>query len=536
MARSPGLVDQYGNPIPRAALRDLDQETARVGSLHNRPPFEGHVAWGINPSRLASVLKAADAGNTREWFLLAEEIEEHFTHYASQLAKRRRQVAQLPITVTGADDDDPACAKHAEFVREWLATGVLQSALFDVLDGIGKGFSAHEIIWHQQPGRTWPARLIYRPQRFFEISHEDGETIQLRTEDGMADLRPLKFLLHRHPSKSGNIVRSGITRQIAAVWCYATYTLKDWATFVQAYGLPIRLGKYGPGASEADKRTLWRAVASIAGDTAAMIPESMNLEFVDATDKAAGAVLFEKRMDFLNRETSKIVLGGTAGTEAISGGHAVGQEHRAAEDDVEKFDAGLLNVSVNAQIIRVMIDLTFGPQACYPTINIGRPDETPLAAVVDAIQKLAPFGLRVKASQIRDRLGLAPPDDGDTDVLAARSTPDAKQKPPPPSPEPARMTRLLGNLVLATADADDELMEAMTARLAREAAGALGGMTAVIQAEFDAATDMRDLADRLYRLNLSPDAFAEAMSRGIALAHMAGQASIIDEIRQERRE
>lgn len=535
MARNPGLVDQFGNPIRAADLRDLDQEDARAGSLLGRPAFDGHVAWGINPLRLAAVLKSADAGQTREWFLLAEEIEEHFTHYGAMLAKRRRQVAQLPITVTCADDDDPACVKHAAFVREWLATGVLQTALFDVLDGVGKGFSIHEVIWHQEPGRTWPARLIYRPQRWFEVDHEDGETIRLRTLDGMADLRPLKFLLHRHPSKSGNIVRSGVTRMIAAVWCYATYTLKDWATFVQAYGLPIRLGKYGPGASDADKRVLWRAVSSIAGDVAAMIPESMALEFVDATDKAAGAVLYEKRMDFLNRETSKLVLGGTAGSEAISGGHAVGQEHRAAEDDVEKFDCGLLNGSVNAQLIQPMIALTFGPQPSgrYPTISIGRPDELPLPVVVDAVEKLAPLGLRVKASQLRDRMGLAPPDDDGEDVLAAR--PQAPAEPPQPPLPPQPMTRLLGNLVLAAADANDDVMEALTARLARDAAGALGGLTAAIRAEFDAATDLRDLADRLYRLRLEPAAFTEAMSRGLALAHMAGQASIVDEVRRERR-
>lgn len=532
MALNPGLVDQYGNPIRSTDLRDLDQETARTGSLLGRPPFDGHIAWGITPTRLAGVLRAADAGQTREWFLLAEEIEEHFTHYAGILAKRRRQVAQLPITVTGADDENPECVRHADFVREWLATGTLQAALFDVLDAVGKGFSVHEVIWHQVPGRTWPARLIYRPQRHFEVDQEDGETIRLRTLDGMADLRPLKFLLHRHPSKSGNIVRSGITRMIAAVWCYATYTLKDWATFVQAYGLPIRLGKYGPGASKADRAVLWRAVSSIAGDVAAMIPESMALEFIDATDKAAGAVLYEKRMDFLNRETSKIVLGGTAGTEAINGGHAVGQEHRAAEDDVEKFDAGLLNGSINAQLIRPMIALTFGPQDCYPTISIGRPNELPLTQVVEAVGKLAPLGLRVRASQLRERMGLTAPHADDTDVLAARPAQPAVQQPAPP---PEAMTRgLLGNLVLAAADADDDLIEAMMARLSREAGGALGGLTDAIRAEFAAATDLRDLSARLYRLRLPVEAFTEAMARGLALAHMAGQASIVDEIRQER--
>ena len=368
------LRDQFGTRLPPEQTDALDQEISSVGAVHSRPPFQGHIAWGINPERLGAVIKAADAGNTLDWMILAEEIEELYPHYSSVLAKRRRQVAQLPITVAAADDDNPEYVKHAEFVREWIKTGTLQQAMFDVLDGIGKGFCVHEIVWETAPGRIRPKEFLYRPQRFFELSYIDGSTVWLRTETGFQDLMPHKFLVHTHRSKSGLVARSGVTRMIAFLWCYQTFTLKDWALFVQAYGLPIRVGRYGPEASDGDKKVLWRAVRSIAGDVAAIIPKSMEMEFVTAADRAAGAALYEKRMDWLDRTVSKVVLGGTAGTDAISGGHAVGREHREAEDDVEKFDAGLLGVTVNRQVIPQMIAFTFGPQDEYPTASIGRPN------------------------------------------------------------------------------------------------------------------------------------------------------------------
>lgn len=541
MANPPrrGLLDQYGETIPPEDIARLREETSPAGAIHSRPPFQGHLAWGIDPQRLGAIVRAADAGNSLDWMILAEEIEELFPHYAAVLAKRKRQVAQLPITVTAADDDVPAYVEHAEFVRDWIQTGAMQHALFNVLDAIGKGYSVHEIVWEQRPGRAWPKMLLYRPQRFFELCPLDGQTVRLRTEAGFQELTPHKFLLHTHPSKSGGIMRSGITRMVAFLWAYATFNMKDWALFTQAYGLPVRLGRYGPEASDGDKKTLWRAVSSIAGDVAAIIPKSMEMEFVTQADRGAGASLYERRGDWLNREVSKLVLGGTAGTEAINGGHAVGQEHRAAEADVERYDAGLLNVTFNQQIIPAMIAFTFGPQDEYPLAAIGRPDELPVKDLVEAVANLGSMGLKVKGSEIRNRLNLTRPEDDEDDVVGGPPVPIEKPKIPSPvrrMPESGFSARggWLGTITSRMTQESDDVLDSLTARLAEDAAGALGGMTDIIRAEFDAATDMRDLVTRLHALKLPSKDFAEAMARGMAVAELAGQASLIEELRGKR--
>ena len=534
MAES-GILDQFGKPIPRAVIAALTEEISPVGGQYGRPPYEGHIAWGINPQRLGAILRAADTGSSLEWFLLAEEIEELFPHYASVLGKRKRQVTQLPITVKCADAKNPEYVKHADFVEAWLETKVLQRSLFDIVDAMGKAFSVCEIIWDSKPGSVRPCALKYRPQRFFEFSWEDGLTIWLRTQDGFQTLEPYKFLQHLHPSKSGNTVRSGLTRMVAFLWCYSTFTLKDWALFVQAYGLPIRLGKYGPAASDRDKQTLWQAVRSIAGDVAAIIPDTMQMEFVTSADRAAGSTLYEKRQDWLNREVSKLVLGGTAGTEAIAGGHAVGKEHREGEDDVEKFDAELLNTTIDQQLVIPMIAFTFGPQDAYPTVNIGRPSEVPIADVVTAVADLGGMGLKVKASEIRDRLQLTAPEDGDETIGGVPPAPE----PVPTIPAPARVPAQDGfsqlpwlmPRVSRHSETPDDVVNALTARVARDAAGALHGLTERVRAEMNSATSLHDLASRLHDLKLPRAEFAEAMARGMALANLAGQASVAEEIR-----
>jgi len=555
------IIDQDGHPIPRSALT---KSIAAPSFVSARPPFPQHVAFGMNPFRLATILRAADQGSTLDYAVLAEEIEELYPHYSSVLSKRKRQVSQLPITVKAAEDV-PDGEKHADFVRRWLDTKVLKSALYDVLDAVAKGYSVCEIDWETKPGLVRPREILYRPQRFFEVSWEDGETIWLRTDTGFEPLARHKFVLHQHKFKSGQAVRSGLTRAVAFMWMFSTYTLRDWAIFCQAYGMPVRVGRYGPEASESDKRVLWRAVSAIGGDLAAIIPNSMQVEFIEAKGEK-GAQVYEGRSNWLNYEVSKLVLGGTAGTDAVNGGHAVGQEHRAAEQDVERFDADLLQNTIDRQIIAPMIAFSFGPQEAYPTIEIGRPEEAPLDAVIAGVADLAPFGLTVKAEEIRQRLQLTKPE-GDDEVLRmpampaagaggaagaspATTNPIAKEvlkirANQHPEINPDSLTRALHarrsfgqflTMHAATAAAPAQAdFEALEARIAREATGALAGLADQVRVALQSADSLPDAVQKLQALDLNADEFAEAMARGMALAHLAGQAALLDEISSEAR-
>jgi phage gp29-like protein len=522
-------VDQDGNAADQALLR---AEISAPSSFAARPPFEGNLAFGMSPQRLGAILRAADNANTRDWMILAEEIEELFTHYSSVLGKRKRQVCGLPMTVN-ASEKAPDGERHADFVREWLDMKVLSSAMFNITDAIGKGYCVSEIMWETTPQAFRPAEIRYRKPSYFELSWEDGETLWLRTERGFDTLAPHKFLTHVHRSKSGGPARSSLTRMVAFIWMYSSYTLKDWALFTQAYGMPIRVGKYGPEASDADKRVLWRAVSSIAGDVSAIIPTSMQMEFVERKGNE-GKEIYLGRANWLNYEVSKLVLGSTASTDAISGGHAVGKEHRDVEQDVEDFDTQLIAGSINRQVVQAMIAFTFGPQPGYPELVIGTPKTVPLADIITGVAAGMPYGLRIKADEYRERLQFTKPDDGDEILQAPAADADKPPAPPAPVTNPngggmAGMSFLNRFLTLHSTQVLPEL-DALEERLRREAAGALAGLTDEVRAEFEAAHSMQDLATRLQKLKLDDTAFGDAMSRGMALAHLVGQAAVLDDI------
>jgi phage gp29-like protein len=57
----------------------------------------------------------------------------------------------------------------------------LETALYDILDAVGKGFSATEIIW-DTAGRDWiPRRLMWRDPRWFMFDWISGEELLVRT-------------------------------------------------------------------------------------------------------------------------------------------------------------------------------------------------------------------------------------------------------------------------------------------------------------------------------------------------------------------
>jgi len=524
-AARPTLVDQYGQPLQRELL------TREVGGptlAGVRSPLAGYPADGLTPDRLANILREADQGEPLRYFELAEIIEERDLHYAGVMATRKRSVAQIDITVEAASDDARDVAM-ADMVRDWLKRDELADEMFDILDAIGKGVSFTEIIWDTSAGQWRPNRLEWRDPRWFTFASRDLRTPLLRGGiDGTETAVPLpafKFITTQIKAKSGLPIRSGLARLAVWSWMFKAYTQRDWAIFTQTYGQPVRLGKFHEGATKEDKATLFRAVANIAGDCAAIIPSSMEMEFVEAKNVTAGSELYERRADWLDRQVSKAVLGQTTTTDAISGGHAVSQEHRQVQEDIETADCKSVSAVLNRDLIRAWIDLEFGPQKAYPRLVIARPKREDLSQLTDSLAKLVPLGLRVGQSEVRDKFGLSEPG-ADEQVLA----PAGPQ--PTPEPEPAAVPRPA--IAAQAEEPATPLHPAGQIARAMQRAGQppIDEMTASIGVMLERATDLGELREMLSAAFGTLDgraALAEVIAGGIAAAQAAGMADAAEE-------
>lgn len=514
------LVDHRGLPLRRDVLTE---EIAGPTLAGVRSPISGYPADGMNPVRLANILRMADQGDPLAYFELAEQIEERDPHYLGVLSTRKRSVSQIDVSVIAASDDRDD-VELADMVRDWLDRDELTDEMFDILDATGKGISYTEIIWDFSEGQSRPERLEWRDPRFFTFDQRDGRTPLLRGgEDGRsadAPLAPFKFISHTVKAKSGLPVRSGIARVAAWAWMFKAFTQRDWAVFAQTYGQPIRIGRFDSTASATDKQTLWRAVANIAGDCAALIPKGMEIEFIQAPNLGAAADLYEKRADWLDRQISKLVVGQTGTTDSKQGGLGDGgnKVHERVSDDIEKADCKGLAATLNRDLVRPWVDLERGPRprGKYPRIKIERPKPEDLDRLSSALAKLVPLGLRVQQSEIRDKFGLADPDAGAE--LLAPPTPAVV----PPTPTVALQSQQLQAAAPATQIAD---------RMVTEALPTIDAWLGDLQAMMSAASSLGELGEmvRAAYPQLDGAALAATLGDGFAAAHAVGIADIAGE-------
>lgn len=507
------LVDQYGRPLRRVPPLG---EVARPTLTGVRQIVGGHPANHLKPERLARILREAEDGDATAYFELAEDMEERDLHYLGVLGTRKRAVAQLPIAVEAASDE-PVDVAAADLVRAWLDRDELEAELFDILDAIGKGLSITEIVWSTAGGRWLPERLEWRQPSWFELSREDGRTLLLRGDGGSRPIEAHRFVVHRHQAKSGLPIRGGIARVAAWAWMFKHFAIKDWIVFCEVYGQPMRIGKYGVDAKDEDKDVLWEAIAHLKSDCAAILPEEMKVELLFAPGGAANTSLWKDLCDWLDQQVSKAVLGQTTTTDAISGGHAVAQEHRQVQEDIERADAKLLAASLNRQLVRPIVDYNLGPRPAYPLLRIGREEAVDLAAMSTSLQQLVPFGMEVQMSEVRDKLGFAEPEAGAA-VLKA------------PAPAPA-----LGPFgspplsALHAAGAQPGGPEQMIERLGEATAPALTAMLERIERAVAEAGDHAELQRRLRELKLDGTAIADIVRDAMLAAHLAGRYEVVED-------
>ncbi|MEL6477632.1 MAG: DUF935 domain-containing protein, partial [Pseudomonadota bacterium] len=429
------LLDAYGRPLRK---RELLRMHAEPGLTSVRQAWAHTIASGLTPQGLASVLLRCNEGDPYDYMILAEEMEERDAHYGSVLGTRKRAISGIaPIVTPGGEDarDD----EIADAVREDIAeTDGFADLVEDLMDGIGKGYAAVEIGWKTEAKRWTPEDLIWRDPRFFRFDRETGRELRLLDEEDLTngvELPPYKFLVHKPKIKSGLALRGGIARLVAFGWMCKAYTVKDWMAFVETYGMPIRVGKYGPQHTESDVNVLMRAVASIGTDAAAVLPMGMEIDF-EGLNSGPGNDVFEKLARYCDEQTSKAVVGQTMTTDDGSS-QSQATVHNEVRHDIMRADARQVSATINRDLVKPFVDLNFGPQENYPRISIAVTEPEDLDQIMGNVERAANLGVTFHAPDIRAKLGFdAPPDDADpADIIGG--VPQAAQAAPPPPPPPA---------------------------------------------------------------------------------------------------
>jgi len=506
---------------------DLTREIARPAQTGLRSVWQWRPLASLTPAQVADILRRAAMGDAHDFLLAADDIREKDLHYRAVMQTRTMSVAGLPWDVQPWDESTPA-RRAAELVEQVLSEIDLPGLMAHLMDAVAKGYAVAEILWDTGGGVWRPRAILPREAHWFRFDADTGR--MLRLADGSAeggDIPPYRMIVHAPPLASGIPLLGGVARSALWAWVFKSYAMRDWARFVELFGQPIRVGKYHQGASPEDVAVLKRAAFELGSDAAAVIPQEMALELVEAGGKSASADLYHRLIDYLDRQVSKAVLGQTMTTDDGSS-LAQARVHDEVRRDLLAADASAMAATLTRDLIAPLVRLNLG-DAPLPTFSLRVEEPEDLTALAEHVVKLAWAGLPIPQWWVRDKFGIPEAAEGEAvlGVAAPRAAPQAQ-------------TMGCGCPVHglhATKHAQEQHvpqpMDLLADRQETEAEDGWRAIMAEIERIVSEADSLPALRDALLAAfgHLPHDRLARAMELGLLAAELAGRYAVEEDAR-----
>ena len=386
-----------------------------------------HPSEKITPAKLKSMLEDAEMGDITAQHELFVDIEERDGDIAANISTRKRALLTLDWDIVAPDDASPQEEKHTEEVKALFnRIGYLDDFLLDCMDAVGHGFSALEIQWYLLEGKQWPLKFKPIPQAWFRLDKDDNLLLKTPSNPMGEPLRPFGWVVHTHKSRTAQAARMGLYRTLA--WCYMFkhYSVHDFAEFLELYGMPIRIGKYGAGATADEKKTLLRALAQIGHNAAGIMPESMQIELHNAASHSGQSNPFLQMVDWCEKTIARIILGQTltSGVDGKTATNALGNIHNEVRHDLLVSDAKQIAQTVTHQVILPFLQLNIDPNinvSRIPRFEFDTKEREDLTKYADALPKLVGVGMQVPEKWAREKLGIPDAQEGEA-VLSVVKT------------------------------------------------------------------------------------------------------------------
>lgn len=414
-----GFIDKVKNLLKGNETEPTQTDDAEVTATGR--VLDDHPSAKITPSKLKQILEDAENGDIQAQHQLFMDIEEQDSSIAANIMTRKRSVLTLDWRIVEPRNATPAEEKlQTEIDELFYQYPNLEDLFVDLMDAVGHGFSALEIQWAQVDGKWVPKGFKPCPQSWFKLDKDDSLLLRTPTNQMGEPLRPFGWVVHRHKSRSTQLARDGLYRTLAWLYMYKHYSVRDFAEFLELYGMPIRIGKYGAGATNAEKRTLLRALAEIGHNAAGIMPESMQIELHNVANAgaASGNNPFLQMVDWCEKSIARLILGQTltSGADGKSSTNALGNVHNEVRRDLMISDAKQIAQTITQQIILPYLQINVDPNIAphrVPYFEFDTKEYEDLSVFADAIPKLTGIGVQISESWVRDKLGIPEPQEGE---------------------------------------------------------------------------------------------------------------------------
>ncbi|MEN8721857.1 MAG: DUF935 family protein [Alphaproteobacteria bacterium] len=422
---------------------------------------------------------------------------------ASCLQQRRSGLSARPWdVVAGADDKQSQMA--ADAMKDALNHVGIVDKIEEMHYGFFYGYAVAELIWAPDGRGYMFDDIKVRKQSRFAF---DGDArLRLRSDWGNpeGELMPDRKFWTMSATRDHGDNPYGIG---LAHWCYwpvffKRNGLRFWSIFLEKFGMPTAVGKFGQNASANDQQKLLGAVARIQSEAGIIIPDGMNIDLIEAS--RGGTASYDKLYDRMNEAISKAILSQTMTTDD-GASLSQSQVHQDVANYVVDSDGRRMTGSFDRGPGRWFTQINF-PGATPPRLRIITEDDEDLDTRSDRDKKLFDMGYQLTPDAVRRTYG----EDYEPKQQTAR----------PPSADP-RVAEFAAPSDLITPDGLDQLVD----MLGDSVRGPMADWLDHVRAALDTATDAADFQTRLLALTaeLPQDELADLFRQALVAAHLKGQ-------------
>lgn len=344
------FVDNSGTPIALTGgppARPFRQSLA--SSAEDR--WRNYLSRDQRPAHLSLILEQADNGDPRDLFEYIEEMVEKDLKIRSAYRTRKTALLGLKWEVVPAPamvGEEELADEIAHNVRRWIESATnLREMRKHQLDGLGKPFAVSWINWKSVEedfeASPWLAKIrgasagdVWIPGSFTPMqgrrfrwnqnaifTKDADPTDQLlyfeRRTDREGVPLPLNGTIRSiFNDQSDHPTRAGLLRGFLYPYAFKITALKDWVTYVDKSGIPIRVIKIRrEDFDDPDTFELVRAsVANLGSNAHGIFPDDSTIEI----HAPVGSVeVFKETCDYMDKAFAQAILGHELSSQSSPG-------------------------------------------------------------------------------------------------------------------------------------------------------------------------------------------------------------------------
>lgn len=405
---------------PRTVLVQVEPV---VGTQRLADSF-GRIGGNLSPQSVSAILAEADTGMPARLVDLMHEARQKDCHLQSILETRELALQALEWDVVPVGEKPlKRDKKIAAFCKDQLCAMRTFPQLVAHLTGESLlfGHATSEIMWAKAGPHVVPDHTLQVNARRFRFTDTDGRLVFVenpysRVGIDLLEEYPGKFVQVRRRVNGDVPVREGLCRALLWAALFRNWGITDWLKLAEMSWKPWRTAKFKKDkASTHDIVAMKRILEGMTSNGIALYPDTWELEvkWPQFSGSAAGSNHTEL-VDFMGREMSKAVLGGTDTVEPGKNGSRASTEVRN-EVRHERRDADALAIGseIKRHLLDPLVRMNFGETAVVPEFFFLTEDPEDLEKFSKAIQTLRTAGLKIPSSYVYEKTGIQQPKPSD---------------------------------------------------------------------------------------------------------------------------